>query len=111
MSDFDVLLQFNNNNRRLSFSVTINDDEILESIEDFDLELRFDPFVTPPSGVILSPNVSTVYIEDNDGNYIFDCSYSFTMAEKDTAMLPGGYLPAKYFTWHTHLSSAAKATL
>ena len=68
LSVFEVLLQFDNNNRRLSFPVTINHDELLESIENFDLELRFDPFVTPPSGVILSPNVSTVYIEDDDGN-------------------------------------------
>ena len=68
MAVLDVFLQFDESNRRQSFIVTINDDELLESIEDFNLELRFDPFVTQPSGVILSPNVSTVYIEDDDGN-------------------------------------------
>ena len=61
-------LAFSQASRRQSFFVTINDDELLESIEDFNLELRFDPFLTQPSGVILSPNVSTVYIEDDDGN-------------------------------------------
>ena len=68
LSAFEVLLEFNNANRRQSFPVTINDDELLESIEDFNLELRFDPFVTQPTGVKLNPNVSTVYIEDDDGN-------------------------------------------
>ena len=96
MSAFDVFLQFDNNNRRQSFLVTINDDNLLESIENFNLELRFDPSVSqPPSGVQLSPNVSTVYIEDNDGNYNFDCSYCFTLAKKDAAVLPGSDLPAK----------------
>ena len=60
LSAFEVLLEFNNANRRQSFPVTINDDELLESIEDFNLELRF-------TGVKLNPNVSTVYIEDDDG--------------------------------------------
>ena len=67
LSTFDVLLRFDMNNRRMSFPVTINDDELLESIEDFNLELRFDVQV---SGVILNPNVSTVYIKDDEGNYI-----------------------------------------
>ena len=69
MSRFDVLLRFDEMNRWQLFPVTIKDDELLESTEVFDLELRFDPFVTRPSGVILSPNVTTVYIEDDDGNY------------------------------------------
>ena len=63
-------LLFDEMNRWQLFPVTIKDDELLESTEDFDLKLislRF-PFVTQPSGVILSPNVSTVYIKDDDGN-------------------------------------------
>ena len=72
MSAFEVLLGFDNNNRRQSFSVKINDDELLESIEDFNLELRFDPFFTQPSGVVLSPDVSTVYIVDDLGDYFID---------------------------------------
>ena len=74
LKEFDVLLVFDDMNRRLSFPVTINDDDLLESTEDFNLELRFDPFVTQQLEVILNPNMSTVYIEDDDGNYIIDCS-------------------------------------
>ena len=68
LTKFDVLLRFDEMNRWHLFPVTINDDDLLESTENFNLELRFDPFITRPSGVILSPNVSTVYIEDDDGN-------------------------------------------
>ena len=63
---FDVFLTFDDATRRLSFSVTIIDDSQLEAREDFELELRFDPFVQPPSGIILQPNVSTITILDND---------------------------------------------
>ena len=72
MAEFDVLLRFNENSRRLLFLVTINDDELLESIEQFNLELKFDLFTTQPSLVILEPNVTTIYIQDDDGNFIFD---------------------------------------
>ena len=65
---FDVFLAFEDDTRRQSFDVTIIDDELFENTEDFDLELRFDPFVRPPSGVILRPNVSTICILDDDGN-------------------------------------------
>ena len=61
-------LTFVNENHRQSFSVTIIDDSLFElDVEDFTLELRFDPFaISPPSNVILSPNVSTVKILDDD---------------------------------------------
>ena len=61
-------LTFDNENRRRSFDVAIIDDPLFElDVEDFTLELRFDPFaVSPPSNVILHPNVSTVEILDND---------------------------------------------
>ena len=65
----DVLLFFDNDNRQLSFDVTIEDDSLFEmDMEDFALELRFDPFALepPPSNVILNPNVSTVKIRDDD---------------------------------------------
>ena len=67
--NLDVILMFNNINRRQSFSVVILDDSLLElDVEDFTLELRFDPFaLLRPSNVILSPNVSTVEIFDDDG--------------------------------------------
>ena len=61
------LLVFNDANRRLSFNVTIISDNQLESREDFSLELMFDTFLgDPPAGVTLSPNVTTVTIEDDD---------------------------------------------
>ena len=47
-------------------------DELFENVEVFDLELRFDPFLPPPSGVMLDPGVATVYIQDNDSNYIIN---------------------------------------
>ena len=61
-------LTFDNANCRQSFDVTIIDDSLFEvDVEDFTLELRFDPFEDPPpSNVILSPNVSTVEILDDD---------------------------------------------
>ena len=48
--------------------MTIIDDSFFEvDVEDFTLELRFDPFaLEPPSNVILNPNVSTVKIRDDD---------------------------------------------
>ena len=61
-------LTFDNDNRQQSFDVTIIDDSLFElDVEDFTLELRFDPFaISLPSNVILRPNVSTVEILDND---------------------------------------------
>ena len=47
--------------------MTITNDNLLEMREDFSLELRFDTFFgPPPSGVTLSPNVTTITIEDDD---------------------------------------------
>ena len=66
-ASLDVVLTFNDTNRQQSFSVTIFDDSAFElDIEDFMLELRFDPFITPPSNIILHPNVSTIEILDDD---------------------------------------------
>ena len=61
-------LTFDNANRRQSFDVTIIDDSLFElDVENFTLELRFDPFViSPPSNVMLHPNISTVDIRDDD---------------------------------------------
>ena len=68
-ANLDVFLIFDDNNRRQSFNVDILDDLFLElDVEEFTLELRFDPFALQhPSNVILSPNVSTVEIFDDDG--------------------------------------------
>ena len=66
-ASLDVVLTFNDTNRQQSFSVTIFDDSAIElDIEDFMLELRFDPFITPPSNIIFHPNVSTIEILDDD---------------------------------------------
>ena len=67
----DVFLPFDDDNRRLMFPVTIINDDLFESIEEFNLELRFDLFGGTPSGVILSPNVSNVKILDDDGNRLW----------------------------------------
>ena len=63
----DQLLEFNDANRRLSFNVSIINDNLSEMGEDFQLELGFDTFFgDPPSGVTLSPNVTTITINDDD---------------------------------------------
>ena len=65
----EVLLTFDNNNRQQSFDVVIIDDPFFEfQIEDFILELRFDPFQrSQPSTLILSPNTTTVEIINDEG--------------------------------------------
>ena len=68
----DIFLPFDDDNRRLMFSVTIIGDSLFESAEEFNLELRFDLFVGTPSRVILSPNLLNVRILDDDGvTYIY----------------------------------------
>ena len=66
--NFDVFLIFDNLSHQQSFDVAIVNDPLLEfDVEDFTLELRFDPFaLEPPSNVILRPNVSTIEIIDDD---------------------------------------------
>ena len=67
----DVFFPFDDDNRRLMFPVTIIDDNLLESVEEFNLELRYDIFGGTLSRVILSPNVSNVRILDDDGNRLW----------------------------------------
>ena len=65
--NFDVFLTFNNENHQQSFNVTIIDDPLFElNVENFTLELIFDPFY-PTSNVILNPNISAIEILDDDG--------------------------------------------
>ena len=48
--------------------MAITNDSFFEmDVEDFSLELWFNPFAAPPSNVQLSPNVSVVEILDDDG--------------------------------------------
>ena len=77
--NFDVTLTFQDLFRRLSFEVTIIDDNLFESVEEFNLELRFDPFFAVPSGVELRPNVSTVYILDDNSNGTISNGFNDTL--------------------------------
>ena len=63
---FIAFLTFDNDNRQRSFEVSISNDLFLESdFEDFTLRLRY-TLIPPPSNVILSPNISTIEILDDD---------------------------------------------
>ena len=71
-SDYQSILMplmFDNGTRQQSFEVAILNDPFFESdFEDFMLRLRFNTFtlIQPPSNVILSPNVSSIEILDDD---------------------------------------------
>ena len=79
----DIILTFDNNNRRQSFHVNIMDDISMEDTESFTLELRFSPIEDTPSKIKLNPYISTVTIVDDDSkkpkkkklenNYIIFC--------------------------------------
>ena len=88
--NLDVFLTFDNDNRRQSFSVVILDDSLLELVvEDFTLELRFDPFaLLRPSDVILRPNISTVVILDDDCK-IVAITIRFTYSANHAAVVIG----------------------
>lgn len=68
----DVVLTFDDRNRRQSFMLDIFNDEQFESAEQFDVELRFNPLPdsSPPTSVevLLHPNVTTVYILDDSNS-------------------------------------------
>lgn len=69
----DVLITLNEYSRRDFFFVSILDDELFESVEDLNLELKFAPFATSlPPGVTLNPHIATVNILDNDGMSVHD---------------------------------------
>ena len=56
--------------REICTFVRIFDDDFYEEdIEDFDIILELDP-LTMQSGVILTPDISTICIEDNDGKHV-----------------------------------------
>ncbi len=55
--------------RRRCFSVSITDDDLYENVESFTLNLMFDPFEEMQSRIVIKPNVTTIYIEDEDGKY------------------------------------------
>ena len=60
---------FNNSVRQLSFNVSIVNDNIPEDDETFSASLTLDPAAQArlDNRVTVSPNVTTVTIQDNDG--------------------------------------------
>ena len=52
--------------RRQCFSISITDDDIPEGTESFTAILELDPF-TPQSGILVTPNVTEIFILDDDG--------------------------------------------
>ena len=64
-------LTFGPSNTEQDVMITIIDDERLEPDEQFNTTVFLtvtDPSINLNLGVILAPNVSTVYIEDDDSN-------------------------------------------
>ena len=62
---FDII---DDDTRRTCIEVVINDDNLLEGVEFFSIEVVPDPFVTNfPSNVRLDPPLTFVEIRDNDG--------------------------------------------
>ena len=52
--------------RKICFDVIIRDDEVQEEMESFTIALELDTFVLQ-SGIIVEPNVTEIFILDNDG--------------------------------------------
>ena len=77
-SDFSAFLQFNDMNRRQCATLMIVNDEALENTESLTIDLVFSSLFTPPSGVILDPNVTTVVILDDDGMSMATYIYTLT---------------------------------
>ena len=66
----EVNLIFNDETCIRSFSIDIINDTLFEDIENFTLELRFEPGMEPPSNVTLHPTATVVNIIDDDGAII-----------------------------------------
>ena len=82
----------------MPLQVKVTDDELLESLEEFNLELEFytGSNFQKPSGVILQPNVSTVYIMDDDSKLLIliICNYTtqFIITPNTIYILHDNYL-------------------
>jgi hypothetical protein len=66
LSVFSEDISIGNDPRQNCFNVRITDDDIGENMESFTVILELDTFVMQ-SGIIVSPNITTIVIEDNDG--------------------------------------------
>ena len=69
---------FSDDVRKLSFTVSIVDDNIPEDDEMFNVSLTLDPASRTRLGnrVIVSPDVATVTIQDNDGKHTYFSIFS-----------------------------------
>lgn len=52
---------------RFCFNVTISDDDLLEDVESFTVSLQLTELLAPQSGVVIQPNVTEIFIQDNEG--------------------------------------------
>ena len=59
--------------RRQCFDVSITNDGLYENVESFTLILFLDTFGIVQSGVIVQPNVTKIFIVDEDGKSLFLC--------------------------------------
>ena len=71
--DFSTFLQFNNMSRGQCATLMIVNDSALENTESLTIDLVFSSLFTPPSLVVLDPNVTTVVILDDDGKSMTTC--------------------------------------
>ena len=47
--------------------MTISDDDLLEDVESFTVSLQLTELLAPQSGVVIQPNVTEIFIQDNEG--------------------------------------------
>jgi hypothetical protein len=65
-ANFPASISIGNDPRQVRFRAIIRDDNIYEELEYFTIILKLDTFIMQ-SGVVIDPNVTTIFIEDNDG--------------------------------------------
>ena len=68
--EFGIPLTFNDTNLRLAVEMYILNDDLFESVEVFDLVLTFDHSDPRLMFGRLEPNVTSVYIKDDDSNVV-----------------------------------------
>ena len=95
---FDIALFFDNAGRRESFDIRIFGDDVLDPprFKEFYLELKNDPFTTPPAAVGVNPinpdrNRVTITIEDDDQpEFGFDgAPYDVGVDDGNVTIIPG----------------------
>ena len=66
----EVILLFDNTTRRSCFTINIANDNLVEEVEQFSLEIHENPSELFPIDTVLSPNMSVVDISDQDGKFV-----------------------------------------